>query len=178
MLYWLAKQLTPHYSGFNVFSYLTRAHDLRRDHRAGARLLLGPWMIEKLKFGRVGRWCATTAEDAFLQGRHAHHGRHADPHRHLREHAAVGGPHQPLRVGGARRHFSFGVVGFWTTTSTRQEESERPDRALQVFLAVAVRPGRARLFLFYTAKTPAETTLYLPFFKNFAVPWAWRRSSC
>jgi phospho-N-acetylmuramoyl-pentapeptide-transferase len=26
------------------------------------------------------------------------------------------------------------------------------------------------VFLFYTAKTPAETTLYLPFFKNFAVP--------
>ena len=23
MLYWLAKLLTPHYSGFNVFSYLT-----------------------------------------------------------------------------------------------------------------------------------------------------------
>ena len=23
MLYWLAKQLTPHYSAFNVFSYLT-----------------------------------------------------------------------------------------------------------------------------------------------------------
>ena len=23
MLYWLAKQLTPYYSGFNVFSYLT-----------------------------------------------------------------------------------------------------------------------------------------------------------
>ena len=28
----------------------------------------------------------------------------------------------------------------------------------------------AAIFLFYTAKTPAETTLFLPFFKNFAVP--------
>ena len=36
----------------------------------------------------------------------------------------------------------------------------------------------ASIFLFYTAKTPAETTLFLPFFKNFTVPMASVASSC
>ena len=55
MLYWLAKQLTPHFSAFNVFSYLT----LRAIFSVMSALLLalfiGPWMIERLKGGQIGR---------------------------------------------------------------------------------------------------------------------------
>ena len=80
MLYWLAKQLTPHYSGFNVFSYLTVRAIFAVITALALGLLLGPWMIEKLKFGadRPGG-ARRRSEDAFLQGGHAHHGRHADP---------------------------------------------------------------------------------------------------
>ena len=55
MLYWLAKLLTPHYSGFNVFSYLTVRAIFAVITALALGLLLGPWMIEKLKFGRVGQ---------------------------------------------------------------------------------------------------------------------------
>jgi hypothetical protein len=55
MLYWLAKQLTPHYSGFNVFSYLTVRAIFAVITALALGLMLGPWMIEKLKFGRVGQ---------------------------------------------------------------------------------------------------------------------------
>jgi phospho-N-acetylmuramoyl-pentapeptide-transferase len=55
MLFWLAKLLTPHYTGFNVFSYLTVRAIFAVITGLGLALLLGPWMIEKLKFGRVGQ---------------------------------------------------------------------------------------------------------------------------
>src|SRR5262249_10340991 len=55
MLYWLAKQLTPHYSGFNVFSYLTVRSIFAVITALAIGLLLGPWMIDKLKFGQIGQ---------------------------------------------------------------------------------------------------------------------------
>src|SRR6476619_6609011 len=55
MLHWLAKQLTPHFSAFNVFSYLTTRAIFAVITALALGLLLGPWMIEKLKFGRVGQ---------------------------------------------------------------------------------------------------------------------------
>jgi hypothetical protein len=75
----------------------------------------------------------------------------------------VGGAGVTLRV---RRDRLLGRL-----PQAREEESQGTDRALQVFLAVGVRLAAA-VFLFYTAKTPAETTLYLPFLKNFACRWA------
>ena len=81
------------------------ARHLRGDHRAGARPAAGSVddREAEVRPDRPGGARRRT-EDAFLQGGHAHHGRHADPHRDLREHAAVDRPHQSLRVGGAHRH--------------------------------------------------------------------------
>ena len=42
MLYWLAKLLTPHYSGFNVFSYLTLRAILAALTALALSLLVGP----------------------------------------------------------------------------------------------------------------------------------------
>ena len=147
MLYWLAKLLTPHYSGFNVFSYLTRARHLRGDHRRWrSALLLGPWMIEKLKFGKVGQ---VVRDD----GPKSHFSKAGTP--------TMGGMliliaifvstllwadlSQPLRLGGARRHVHVRadrLLG--RLPEAREEEPQGPDRALQVFLAVGVRAGRRR----------------------------------
>ena len=172
MLYWLAKLLTPHYSGFNVFSYLTVRAIFAVITGLALGLLLGPVddREAQVRQGRPGG-ARRRPEDAFLQGRHAHHGRHADPHRDLREHAAVGRPDQPLRVGGARRdvllrpHRLLGRL-----PQAREEESQGTDRALEILLAVAVRAGRGACSCSTPRRRPAETTLYLPFFKNFAVP--------
>ena len=147
MLYWLAKQLTPHYSGFNVFSYLT----VRAIFAVITALALGAAdravddREAQVRQGRPGG-ARRRPEDAFLQGRHADHGRHADPHRDLREHAAVGRSLEPLRLGGARRDVHVRpdrLLG--RLPQAREEESEGPDRALQVFLAVAVRARRRDL---------------------------------
>ena len=105
MLYWLAKQLTPYYSGFNVFSYLTVRAIFAVITALALGLLLGPWMIEKLKFGQIGQ---VVRDD----GPKTHFSKAGTP--------TMGGmliliaifvstllwarPHQPLRVGGARRH--------------------------------------------------------------------------
>ena len=144
MLYWLAKQLTPHYSAFNVFSYLTVRAIFAVITGLALGLLLGPVddRETEVRTRRPGG-ARRRPEDAFLQGRHAHHGRHADPDRDLREHAAVGGPHQSLRVGGARRHVLLRphrLLG--RLPQAREEESQGADRALEVHLAVGVRPGR------------------------------------
>ena len=42
MLYWLAKQLTPYYSGFNVFSYLTVRAIFAVITALALALLIGP----------------------------------------------------------------------------------------------------------------------------------------
>ncbi len=95
MLYWLAKQLTPHFSGFNVFSYLTVRAIFAVITALALGLLLGPWMIEKLKFGQIGQVVRDDGPKiAFLQGRHSDHGRHADPRRDLRR-ARCCGPISP-----------------------------------------------------------------------------------
>lgn len=48
MLYWLAKQLTAEYSGFNVFSYLTLRAILATMSGLAISLLVGPAMIARL----------------------------------------------------------------------------------------------------------------------------------
>ena len=147
MLYWLAKLLTPHYSGFNVFSYLTVRAIFAVITGLALGLLLGPVddREAQVRQGRPGG-ARRRSEVAFLQGRHADDGRHADPHRDLREHAAVVRPAEPLRVGRARRDVHVRpdrLLG--RLPQAREEESQGPDRALQVFLAVAVRARRRHL---------------------------------
>ena len=55
MLYWLAKLLTPHFSGFNVFSYLTVRAIFAVISALALAMLIGPWMIERLKGGQIGQ---------------------------------------------------------------------------------------------------------------------------
>ena len=55
MLYWLAKQLTPYYSGFNVFSYLTLRAILAVISALLLALAIGPWMIERLSRYQIGQ---------------------------------------------------------------------------------------------------------------------------
>ena len=135
-----------------------RARDLRGDHRRWrSALLLGPWMIEQLRFGyRSARWCATTV-------RRSHLSKAGTPTMGgalilvaiFVEHAAVGGPRQPLRVGRARRHVRVRpdrLLGRLPASSSKSNP-QGPDRALEVFLAVAGRARRRASFLFYTAQT-------------------------
>ena len=122
----------------------------RRAHRPGpvavARSVDDPYPADPSdRPGRAQRWPAV----APVEEGHADHGRRADPHRHRRQHPALGRPEQPLRVDRAgrdpavRRH----RLGRRLPQGDR-EELARPAEPLEVFLAVGVRPGCRRLPLY------------------------------
>jgi phospho-N-acetylmuramoyl-pentapeptide-transferase len=170
MLYWLAKQLTPHFSGFNVFSYLTVRSIFAVVTGLGIALLMGPWMIEKLKFGRVGQ---VVRDD----GPKTHFSKAGTP--------TMGGMLILIAIFVSTLlwadlsnrlvwvvlgvTFTFGLIGFWDDYLKLAKKNPKGLIARYKYSWQSVFGLTAAIFLFYTAKTPAETTLYLPFFKNFAV---------
>src|SRR4051812_35865350 len=171
MLYWLAKLLTPHFSAFNVFSYLTTRAIFAVITALALGLLLGPWTIEKLKFGRVGQ---VVRDD----GPKTHFSKAGTP--------TMGGMliliaifvSTLLWADLSNRFvwvvlavtFAFGVIGFWDDYLKLAKKNPKGLIARWKYTWQSVFGLAAAVFLFYTAKTPAETTLYLPFLKHFAVP--------
>jgi phospho-N-acetylmuramoyl-pentapeptide-transferase len=171
MLYWLAKLLTPHYSGFNVFSYLTVRAIFAVITGLALGLLLGPWMIEKLKFGKVGQ---VVRDD----GPKSHFSKAGTP--------TMGGMliliaifvSTLLWADLSNRFvwvvlgvtFAFGLVGFWDDYLKLAKKNPKGLIARYKYSWQSLFGLAASIFLFYSAKTPAETTLFLPFLKNFAVP--------
>src|ERR1043165_943084 len=171
MLYWLAKQLTPHYSGFNVFSYLTVRAIFAVITGLALGLLLGPWMIEKLRFGKVGQ---VVRDD----GPKTHFSKAGTP--------TMGGMLILIEIFASTLlwadlgnrfvwvvlgvTFTFGLVGFWDDYLKLAKKNPKGLIARYKYSWQSLFGLAAAIFLFYTSKTPAETTLYLPFLKNFAVP--------
>jgi phospho-N-acetylmuramoyl-pentapeptide-transferase len=68
--------------------------------------------------------------------------------------------------------FFFGLIGFWDDYLKLAKKNPKGLIARWKYTWQSVVGLGAAVFLFYTAKAPAETTLYLPFLKNFAVPMA------
>src|SRR6188472_1387783 len=171
MLYWLSKLLTPYYSGFNVFSYLTVRAIFAVITGLALGLLLGPWMIEKLRFGKVGQ---VVRDD----GPKSHFSKAGTP--------TMGGMLILIAIFASTLlwadlsnrfvwvvlgvTFTFGLIGFWDDYLKLAKKNPKGLIARWKYTWQSVFGLAAAVFLFYTAKTPAETTLYLPFLKNFAVP--------
>ena len=171
MLYWLAKLLTPHYSGFNVFSYLTVRAIFAVITGLALGLLLGPWMIEKLRFGKVGQ---VVRDD----GPKSHFSKAGTP--------TMGGMLILIAIFASTLLWAdlsnrfvwvvlyvtatFGLIGFWDDYLKLAKKNPKGLIARYKYSWQSLFGLAAAVFLFYTAKTPAETTLYLPFFKHFAVP--------
>ena len=171
MLYWLAKLLTPHFSAFNVFSYLTVRAIFAVITGLGLALLLGPWMIEKLKFGRVGQ---VVRDD----GPKTHFSKAGTP--------TMGGMLILIAIFASTLlwadltnrfvwvvlgvTFAFGLIGFYDDYLKLAKKNPKGLIARWKYSWQSVFGLGAALVLFYTAKTPHETTLFLPFFKNFALP--------
>ena len=171
MLYWLAKLLTPHYSGFNVFSYLTVRAIFAVITGLALALMIGPWMIEKLRFGKVGQ---VVRDD----GPKTHFSKAGTP--------TMGGMLILIAIFVSTLlwadltnrfvwvvvavTFFFGLIGFWDDYLKLAKKNPKGLIARWKYTWQSLVGLAAAVFLFYTAKTPADTTLYLPFFKNFAVP--------
>ncbi|MFO1426974.1 MAG: phospho-N-acetylmuramoyl-pentapeptide-transferase [Steroidobacteraceae bacterium] len=171
MLLWLARQLTPHFTIFNVFNYLTLRAIFAAASALAIALLVGPGMIERLSRYQIGQ---VVRDDG--------------PQTHLKK---AGTP----TMGGllilvaifvatllwadlANRFvwvvlgvtFVFGLVGFWDDYLKLVKKNPRGLIARWKYLWQSVGGLGAALVLWYTAKSPAETMLYLPFLKHFAAP--------
>jgi len=171
MLYWLAKLLTPYFSAFNVFSYLTVRAIFAVISALAMAMLIGPWMIERLKGGQIGQ---VVRDD----GPKSHFSKAGTP--------TMGGllilvaifVSTLLWADLSNRFvwavlgvtFTFGAIGFWDDYLKLAKKNPKGLIARYKYSWQSLFGLAASIFLFYTAKTPAETTLFLPFFKNFALP--------
>ena len=171
MLYWLAQQLAPQYSAFNAFSYLTLRAILAVASALLISLLIGQRMINWLSRYQVGQ---QVREDG--------------PQTHLKKAgtptmggaliivsiiiatllwADLGNRHVWIAVGVL---VSTGLVGFYDDYLKLVVRNAKGLAARWKYFWLSVASIGAALLLWHTARTPAETTLYLPFLKNFAWP--------
>jgi phospho-N-acetylmuramoyl-pentapeptide-transferase len=171
MLYWLAQHLTGVDSGFHVFSYITFRAILAALTALVFTLLAGPAMISWLTRYQIGQ---VVREDG--------------PKSHLPK---AGTP----TMGGAlilaailigtllwadlRDRFvwtvigvtvAYGLIGFYDDYLKLVVGNSRGLAARWKYLWQSVVGLTAAATLYYLARVPAETTLYLPFVKRFAEP--------
>ncbi len=171
MLFWLAKQLTPLYSGFNVFSYLTLRAILAVMSALLIALLIGPWMIRRLSRYQIGQ---VVRDD----GPATHFKKAGTP--------TMGGllilvaiaVSTLLWADLSNRYVwivlgvttAFGVVGFYDDYLKLVKKNPRGLIARWKYFWQSVAGLGAAIVLWTTAQTPNETTLFLPFVKDFAWP--------
>jgi phospho-N-acetylmuramoyl-pentapeptide-transferase len=171
MLLYLTDYLSQFYSGFGVFQYLTLRAILGALSALLLSLLLGPWIIRKLSHHQVGQFV-----------------RDDGPQSHL---AKAGTP----TMGGAlilaaiiistllwadlaNRYIwvvlavtaVFGAIGWVDDYKKLIKKQSEGLKARHKYLWQSVAGIGAALFLYYTAKVPAELELIVPFFKGVAIP--------
>ena len=171
MLLWLAKQLSAELTFFNVFSYLTLRAILASTSALAIALLIGPRMIERLSRYQIGQ---VVRDDG--------------PQTHLRKAGTptMGGLLILVAITVATLLWAdlgnrfvwvvlgvtviFGAVGFVDDYLKLIKKNPRGLIARWKYFWQSVGGLGAARLLWYTAKSPADTTFYLPFFKSFAVP--------
>ncbi|NDD74440.1 MAG: phospho-N-acetylmuramoyl-pentapeptide-transferase [Gammaproteobacteria bacterium] len=171
MLLWLAKQLAASFSAFNVFSYLTMRAIMAAISALALSLVLGPWMIERLSAGQIGQ---VVRDDG--------------PQSHLTKSGTptMGGLLILLAIlfgtllwADLANRFVwiviavtlvFGLVGFFDDYLKLVKKNPRGLIARYKYFWQSVGGLGAALALWYSAQTATDTTLFLPFLKNFALP--------
>ncbi|MBS0579901.1 MAG: phospho-N-acetylmuramoyl-pentapeptide-transferase [Proteobacteria bacterium] len=171
MLYWLTQQFAGHISGLHVFSYLTFRAILAMATALGLSLLLGPLVIERLTRGQIGQVVRT-------DGPQTHLVKGGTP--------TMGGalilvvtlvttllwaePASRLVWTVLGVTFAFGLIGFYDDYLKLVVRNPRGLVPRWKYFWQSVAGLATAATLYYTAQEPAETALYLPFVKNFAVP--------
>ncbi len=174
MFVWLFESLQEHYSGFNVFRYLTLRAIIGMLSALLASLVFGPWLIRLLN---SHQWSQTVRRDG--------------PKSHLQKDGTptMGGL---LIVGSmlistilwARLDnrlvqialvstFLFGVIGFVDDLLKVRQRNGHGLRAGTKFFWQSVVGFGAILILMQTAELPAETQLLLPFVKGVSWDMGW-----
>ncbi len=171
MLYWVAQQLTGVYSGFHVFYYQTFRAILAAISALAFSLLAGPAMIAKLSRYQIGQ---VVRQD----GPKSHLPKAGTP--------TMGGALilAALLVGtllwanltdrfvwtAIGVTFAFGLIGFYDDYLKLVVGNSRGLIPRWKYFWQSVAGLATAATLYYMAQTAADTTLYLPFVKKFAVP--------
>lgn len=167
MLLWLAEYLQEYIGGFGVFRYLTFRGILGVLTALGISMFLGPWMIKKLNQLQIGQ---AIRDDG--------------PQSHL---SKSGTP----TMGGALILFAiivatllwadlsnrfvlavlfitcgYGLIGWVDDYRKVVEKNSKGLPAKWKYFWQSLLGLTAAVVLFYTAKSPVETSLYIPFFKE------------
>ena len=171
VLYYLTQRLTDLESAFRVFNYLTLRAILAALTALAISLLVGPWMIRSLSMNQIGQ---RVRDDG--------------PKTHLPK---AGTP----TMGGALilvamcastllwadlsnrfvwvvllTTLAFGLVGFWDDYLKLVKRNSRGLIPRYKYFWQSVAGIGCALALYMTAEVPAETALFVPFFKTVALP--------
>jgi phospho-N-acetylmuramoyl-pentapeptide-transferase len=171
MLRYVAEWLTQYYSGFNVFSYLTLRAILAALTALLISFLIGPVMIRKLAEHQVGQRVRSDG-----------------PQTHLTKAGTptMGGALILVAISVATLLWAdlsnrfvwitlavtiaFGLIGFWDDYLKLVVGNSRGLIARYKYFWQTVAGLGAAVALYATAKTPVETTLIVPFFKDVLIP--------
>lgn len=171
MLLYLAQQLSELYSGFRVFNYLTLRAILAALTALVISFLIGPWMIRTLQQRQIG-------QNVRSDGPKSHLPKAGTP--------TMGGALILVAIGASTALWAdmanrfvlitllvtlaFGLIGFWDDYLKLVVGNSRGLIARYKYFWQSVVGLGCAVALFVTAKSPAETALYLPFFKAVAIP--------
>ncbi|MGQ0384929.1 MAG: phospho-N-acetylmuramoyl-pentapeptide-transferase [Gammaproteobacteria bacterium] len=171
MLLELFEWLTDYYGGFRVFGYLTLRAILAALTALSIALLVGPWMIRTLARRQIGQVVREYGPDTHL-------GKRGTP--------TMGGAlilvamtAGTLLWADLSNRFvwialaitlAFGVIGFYDDYLKLVVKDPQGLAARWKYLWQSLAGLAAAIALWMTAATPAETALYVPFFKEVALP--------
>ena len=174
MLLYVTDYLAQHFSGFTVFQYLTLRAILGVLTALVISFIVGPVMIRKLSHYQIGQ-----------------HVRDDGPQSHLEKAGTptMGGALILVAVSISTLLWSdlsnryvwvvllttllFGVVGWVDDYRKLVKKQSEGLKAKEKYFWQSVGGLGAALFLYYTATTPIETSLIVPFFKDVAIPLGW-----
>ncbi len=171
MLLWLSTWLSNYFHGFHVFQYLTLRAILSTLTSLILALVLGPTLIRQLSTHRVGQ---VVRDD----GPQSHLSKAGTP--------TMGGTLILIAVTVSTLLWSdlsnryvwlvlivtlgFGAIGYWDDYLKLFLKHSRGMPARQKYLCQSLLGFGAAFYLYYTASSPVETQLILPFFKNHSLP--------
>ena len=171
MLLWLAKYLSALEPGFAVFQYLTLRAILAVLTALVTALFVGPWVIRSLETRQIG-------QSVRLDGPETHFSKQGTP--------TMGGVLILLCITASTLIWGdltnlyvwialivmlcFGVIGWVDDWKKVALKTSQGLSAKTKYLAQSVVAVIAALLLYYLAKTPEETTLLVPFFKDLLIP--------
>jgi len=174
MLIWLTEYLTQFHSGFNVFQYLTLRTILGVLTSLFIALLVGPFLIRRLSDNQIGQ---SVRDD----GPESHLSKSGTP--------TMGGLLIIISIAISTLCWSnlanrfvwvvltvtmlFGIIGLIDDYKKVVQQNPKGLSARYKYLLQSIAGLGAALFLYFTASTPVETQLIIPFVKSIVIDLGW-----